>query len=216
MNTLRPTRWLLAVAAVAVLSTIGVGGPAQAHDSLVSSEPTKGAVLTTLPDQFSVTMNEPLLDLAGESRGFAMLVRGPDGLYYGNGCVSIQGATMSTAPALGPAGAYTLDWQLISTDSHSVSGDIPFTWQPTSADVVVSEGSATPPVCANASDTPNESAPTQAAPPADTPAETASPAPKSDTVVSTSDALWIGGGIGLAGIAALVTILVLTRRKGKA
>jgi copper resistance protein C len=214
MKTPRPTRWLLAVAAVAVLSTIGVGGPAQAHDSLVSSEPAKGAVLTTLPDQFSVTMNEPLLDLAGESRGFAMLVRGPDGLYYGNGCVSIQGATMSTAAALGPAGAYTLDWQLISTDGHSVSGDIPFTWQPTSADAVMSEGLVTPPTCEGSSATPNESAPAQPAPSEDAQAETASPAPKNDAVVSTSEALWIGGGIGLAGIAALVTILVLTRRKG--
>ena len=216
MKAAHPRRWLLAVGAVAVLGTIGVGGPAQAHDSLVSSQPAQGAVLTTLPAQFSVTMNEPLLDLGGESGGFGMVVRGPDGLYYGDGCVSIQGATLSTAAAVGPAGASTLEWQLVSTDSHSVSGKIPFTWQPASADVVVSAGSVTPPVCGNAGGTPNESAPTQAAPPADTPAETASPAPKTDAVVSTSDALWIGGGIGLAGIAALITILVLTRRKGQA
>ena len=215
MLTPRPTRWLLAVAAVAVLSTVVVGGPAQAHDSLVSSEPANGAVLTTLPDQFSVTANEPLLDLGGESRGFAMLLRGPDGLYYGNGCVSIQGATLSTDAALGPAGAYTLDWQLISTDSHSVSGEIGFTWQPTSA-APVSKGSTTPPTCASASTSPGEGTPTQSAPAAAVPAEPATPTPDRDAVITASDALWIGGGIGLAGIAALVTILVLTRRKGQA
>jgi methionine-rich copper-binding protein CopC len=176
----------------------------------VSSEPANGAVLTTLPDQFSVTANETLLDLGGESRGFAMLVIGPDGLYYGDGCVSIQGASMSTAAALGPAGAYTLDWQLVSTDGHSVSDKIGFTWQPASA-APASEGSANPPTCANASGGPDEGT-TQSAPAEAAPAEPATPTPDRDAVMTASDALWIGGGIGLAGIAALVTILVLTRR----
>ena len=125
-------RYVIGAAAAVILGLAGwlgsavLAGPAQAHDWLVSSEPANGAVLTTLPDQFSVTANEPLLDLGGESGGFAMLVIGPDGLYYGDGCVSIQDATMSTDAALGPAGAYTLDWQLVSTDSHSVSEKIPF------------------------------------------------------------------------------------------
>jgi copper resistance protein C len=187
-------------AAVAAAAVLAVGAPAQAHNYVVSTIPEDGAVLTELPAQFSVTTNDNLLNLGGNGHGFVMQIRGADGAYYGDGCVTVSGPAMSTDAALGEPGDYTIVWQLVSTDGHSASGEVSFTWQPTAANEVASAGSKTPPDC-HGTQTANSSGTAEA--PASPPVAAAVPL---------DNVLWIGGAIVLVGLAVLVTLLVLGRR----
>lgn len=187
---------------IAAAAVLGIAGPAQAHNYVVSTIPESGAVLTELPEQFSVTTNDDLLKLGGEGNGFALQIRGADGLYYGDGCVSVDGPTLSTKAALGESGGYTITWQLVSTDGHTASGEIPFTWQPAAVGDV-SSGSKTPPSCDGAQSV-------------NTPVASAQPTPPADAAEPATGALWIGGGIVLAGLAVLISLLVLSGRRSPA
>ncbi len=195
-----------AIAAAAVLA-IGVPMSAQAHNYLVSSTPEQGEVLTALPDEFMITTNDALLDLGGDAGGFALQVIDSDGLYYGDGCVAIDGPSMTAQAALGAPGAYTILWQIVSIDGHTVSDELTFTWQPDDISQA-SEGSTTPPVCGVSGD-PEEAAP-------DAPAEPAEPTESEDSAGDAipSDLLWIGGAIVAVAVAAGATMLTLRRRKG--
>lgn len=119
---------------------------ANAHNYAVSTVPAAGSTLAQLPAEFIITTNEDLLDLGGASKGFAIEIMDAAGKFYGNGCVSVHGASMATAAAVGTPGPYTVIWQGVSIDGHIASAKITFTWQP-SAQTTPSVGSATPPVC---------------------------------------------------------------------
>lgn len=188
----------LAFAAAGVftlLAALTVAAPAFAHNYYVSSTPGVDEVLTTLPDQFTVTTNDNLLDLEGSVGGFLMKVTGPDGLYYGDGCVTVNGPSVSMPAALGPAGDYTLDWQVVSADGHTVSGTIPFQWQPSDGGDSASAGSSTVPNCG--SDT--------------TVAPDVSAGSAGDDV--TTDILWIGGAIGVVAVVVIATLLLIRPKK---
>ena len=182
-------------------SVLGLAAPAQAHDYLVGSTPEAGSTVTQLPETFSITTNEALLDLGGQGAGFALEVVDSDGLYYGDGCVTVAGATMSVAPAIGAAGDYTVVWQGVSADGHTISAEFPFVWAPTDPSVAT-EGSSTPVTCATAE---GDTAPA----PANTPAAT----PEAPTDADLSDVLWIGGSVVLVGVVVGVTLLVSGRKK---
>lgn len=191
-----------AAAAFAAGALLALAAPlaASAHDTLVSSSPSDGSTVTSLPDAFSVTMNEPLADLTGSGSGFAIEVRDAAGAYYGDGCFTIADATLATAAALGDPGHYTLLWQVVSADGHIASGELGFTWAP-AVGTIASPGSATPPVCGATAD------PTAPATPL------AIPAKQAHADADLSNVLWIGGAIGAVLVAGLVTLLVLGRRK---
>jgi copper resistance protein C len=130
MRRLLATRGLptIGIAALTGAAVLLSAAPAQAHSYLVASTPAEGETLTELPDAFSITANETLLDL-GSQGAFGLQIRDADGNYYGDGCVSVVDATMSADAALGDSGAYTMVWQVVSADGHPVSGEIPFTWE---------------------------------------------------------------------------------------
>lgn len=202
---------VLVTVILAIGIVAGFSAPANAHNSLVSSTPEAGSTITELPEAFSITTNEDLFAGGADSGGFALQVVGPDGLYYGDGCVETSGATMSAAPALGPAGDYTLTWQVVSVDGHPVSDQFTFTWAPTS-DAEISTGSPTAPVCGE----PAEPEPTESTE-SPTPAPEATEAPdlaedRTDNTLSTT--LWIGG-IVVALAAAAIAAFLLTGRKKK-
>jgi methionine-rich copper-binding protein CopC len=194
------------VVAVAIAGPVGFVTPAYAHNVLVASTPASGETLTELPPEFSITTNEALLDLPG-SQGFALQIQDAAGAYYGDGCVQVAEATMSADAALGEPGAYTMLWQAVSADGHSVDGAVPFTWAPV-GDVEPSASSATPPVCGEAV-TPTPSAIATPAPATSEP--TAAPAPASGIDLAT--VLWIGGALLAVGIAAGVAIAIASRRR---
>lgn len=187
-------------AIVAAGSVLGLALPAQAHNYLVSSTPKSGETLTQLPAAFEITTNEALLNLGGDGAGFALQIVDADGLYYGDGCVTVEGSSMTSVPAIGAAGDYTVIWQVVSADGHTVSDELPFTWAPTD-DSVATAGVATAPNCGGASGGAAPAAPASASP------ETAA------TTANLGDVLWIGGSVVIVGLAIGITLFVVGRRK---
>ncbi|MCU1412939.1 MAG: hypothetical protein JWN80_279 [Microbacteriaceae bacterium] len=181
-------------------SALAVAGPADAHNYLVSSTPSSGQTLTTLPSRFTVTTNGVLLNLNKDGSGFAIQIRDAKGLYYGNGCVSVDGPAISMPAAIGAPGAYTITWQVISTDGHTVSDTFPFTWAGTAGE---SKGAASAPTCHG-----KYHFTKGGLPPANTGTGTQS---VSNGTLAT--VLWIGGAIVLVGIAVVVTLVVTARRR---
>jgi methionine-rich copper-binding protein CopC len=216
----------VAVGALVLLGagTVGAVGrvpAAEAHNYLVSSTPEAGSVLTELPPEFVITTNDVLLDFGGENTGSAgaLEVQGPDDLYYGDGCVTVSGPSISTAAALGPAGDYTVIWRVVSTDGHPVSNQFAFTWQP-DAGQAVSPGSTTPPVCASADDGSGEKGVDSGSESGGDPASAGSVGPGSDAEArAASDAefmsvlAWSGGAVVAVAAAVGVSLLVLRRPK---
>jgi len=207
-------------ATVAIAAVLGFAGPAQAHDVLVSSTPASGDVLTALPEAFSVTMNETLVDPGtgtGAGTNFDIQITDAAGRFYGDGCISLVDATMSMPATLGAAGEYTMKWQLVSADSHVVSSatsgysPITFSWQPP-ADATPGAGSATPPVCGEAQEDPDPTMTTQAEDPAPSPSATAATVAEPPAGETTSTLLWLGGA-ALAVIVAIGTTLLIVRPK---
>jgi methionine-rich copper-binding protein CopC len=202
LNTATARLSSLTVVACAVV--LGISAPAQAHDFLVGSTPTEGEVVSSLPAAFSVTTDSPLMTLDGGTSGYALVVKDSAGLYYGDGCLTIAGATLSSGASLGEAGDYTLLWQVISDDGHPASGEVAFSWQPADASEVT-PGSVTPPDCGG-----TVTAPPVAEEPAATPVPISGDA--SQPAVDLSTVLWIAGGIAAVLVAALATIVILRRR----
>ncbi|PZQ88217.1 MAG: transporter [Leifsonia xyli] len=189
----RRARAALVALAAATFLTIITPLPASAHSGIASSTPAAGSTIAELPAEFSVTMNEPLLASAGTA-AFALRVLGPDGLYYGDGCLTVADATLSMPAAIGPAGDYVLEWQVVSDDGHPVGDTIPFTW----TGEATAEGTTTPASCGEAA-------------PAPTPDATA-PADDDASTFPLGTAVWII--VAVVAVGAAVTIaLIATRRR---
>jgi methionine-rich copper-binding protein CopC len=188
--------------ALAIGIALSPAGAASAHNSLVSSTPEAGSTVTVLPDVVSITTSEALLDLAGDGSGFGLRVHDENGLYYGDGCVTVSDATMSTDAALGPAGQYTVIWQVVSADAHPVSDTFEFEWAP-SDEAEPSVGTVTPPDC---NGTVNVGEP-EATAAAETGSEDGA-----DAAASDSTALWVIGTVVAVGAAVGVTLLAVRPR----
>ena len=201
------------LAGMAMAALVGLA-PAQAHNSLVSANPAAGAVVTEQVGTFAITTSDVLLDSGTDSPTTFLQVRGPDEseLYYGDGCATVNGASVTMPVELGEPGVYTVFWGVVSTDGHPITGDYTFTWQPADGQEL-SDGLAGPPSCGvdpTASETP---APSAAAPV--TPTESASTTPPADTEdasTSASDILWIGAALGVLVVGAAVVLLVVRSR----
>lgn len=199
----------------AILAAVGalvVGGPvlvaaepAQAHNYLVSSTPSAGETLTELPERFLITTNDSLLTVGGGTGGFAFQIVDAAGLHYETGCLEVEGPTMSMEPRLGAAGEYTVLWQVVSADGHSVSDSIPFTWAPPEG-FEPATGAASAPACGDEPEAGAQSPPASSPPAASGPDRDAA-------VIPVSDLLWIGGALLAVGVAVAIAIVVAGRRK---
>jgi methionine-rich copper-binding protein CopC len=174
---------------LAVGAAVAVAAPASAHNYLVDSSPEAGESLSVLPESFSVTTNEKLLDLGGEGNGFGLSVQDAAGRYYGDGCVSVDGTTLSTDAAIGEPGTYTVTWQVVSADGHPVSDTFAFEW----TGAATAEGAATRPDCDGRYAT--------------------EPAPAASGSFDATP-LWIGGAVLLVAVAIVVTLLLMRPKKG--
>ncbi|HEY8701108.1 MAG TPA: copper resistance CopC family protein [Arthrobacter sp.] len=124
MRSLR--RLLLSVVlgtAVLAAATLGMAGPASAHDSAESSSPAPGAVVATPPQKVSVTFtNNPL------GIGAQFSVKDAAGKEWADGAVDIVDNVASQKLKAGaPAGKYTVTWRVASSDSHPIEGTFGFT-----------------------------------------------------------------------------------------
>ncbi|TDC20812.1 hypothetical protein E1265_20260 [Streptomyces sp. 8K308] len=121
----RPLVTLLlgALATVAALAGLLAGaGPAAAHAALDDSTPGDGEVVATAPDEVSLTFTEGV-SLAPD----AIRVLAPDGERADTGEPTGSGRDHAVALRPGLAdGTYTVAWQVVSADSHPVSGAFTF------------------------------------------------------------------------------------------
>jgi len=183
----------LPVAALVVLFTALLGAPAAlAHTSLQKSTPAAGASLAAPPAEVSLTFGEAVRLPAGPIR-----VAGPGGAVWTVGQATVTGATV-TAPvtATGPAGPYTLTWQVISDDGDTIRGTVRFTLTAPAAPVVAP---ASPPGTVAAAPPPV----TAAATPAAVPSAPAAPAADDGGVPGW---LWALGGAAVLAVAAGVVV----------
>ncbi len=211
----RPLLAPLGVAgAAAVALAVALASPAAAHNFIVSSTPAEGEALTALPEEWVITTNETLLDLSGQGAGFALLVSDDAGQFYGDGCVTVEGESLSMPAALGSDGTYTLTYQFVSADGHTLSGELPFTWQ-APADFEPHVGLAEPPVCGETSSAPAPE-PTATAEPepevSDEPVVDAEAVEPADDGFPDIGAVAIGLG-ALALIGAIVAFVMATRNR---
>lgn len=112
------------VAAVLVVLTTVLAGPASAHSTLVSSDPANGSSVASGPSSVTLTFNEALQDAYD-----ALTVVGPDNRYWqAEEKARVEGPriTVGLRP-LGPAGEYRINYRVTSADGHPVSGQVRFT-----------------------------------------------------------------------------------------
>ena len=159
----RQTVFLVGLGAVvaAVLALAPAAG-ASAHDYLVDSTPAANSVQTIPIEKVSLTFNDRVLDLRGDGSSALMQVVGPDTRHFETGCPTILDRTVTVPVALGPAGRYTVTWQIVSADGHVVSNSIAFTYRPGN-DPSPAAGSTARPKCGNAVGAASTAAPPAAA-----------------------------------------------------
>jgi copper resistance protein C len=123
----------MTMAAVALMTwsqTSAIG-----HNVVLETSPEAGSTVSDSPIDIRVVTSDQLLDLAGTGSGFAIVVRDAAGLYYGDGCVTIGDTDMSATVDMGQAGDYTVTFQFVSADGHSLSDSFQFTYDPSSTHV---------------------------------------------------------------------------------
>lgn len=127
-RTLAATAGLAAALALALLPAVA----ASAHDYLVSSDPASDSTVTTPPSTVTLTFNDRVLDLAGDGSSTLLTVTGPDAAarHFETGCATVADRNVSAPVALGGAGSYTVTYQIVSADGHTVSNSYAFAYQP--------------------------------------------------------------------------------------
>jgi methionine-rich copper-binding protein CopC len=93
--------------------------PAAAHEELLSSDPSESGVLEALPSRAILTFSGTVAQV------HEVTVTGPDGS-VANGEASAVGAEVRQNLWAGPDGAYTLTYDVLSSDGHEIAGEIHF------------------------------------------------------------------------------------------
>jgi methionine-rich copper-binding protein CopC len=109
-------------ALAAGILVLALGGSARAHSLLLESSPAAEALLAAPPPQISLRFNNRiektlstirLVGDGGVARPVAVLADGP------------ADRLTATVPSL-PPGAWRVEWRVLSTDGHVVSGRFSF------------------------------------------------------------------------------------------
>jgi methionine-rich copper-binding protein CopC len=220
MSRLRAVTASVAAVLAAGLVLVPAAG-ASAHDYLVGSDPAADATVTAPLDEVTLTFNDRVLDLSGDGSSSLVTVTGPAAgtRHFETGCATTADTTVSAPVALGAAGSYTIKYQIVSADGHTVSNSYSFTYQPP-AGTVEAPGSDTA-TCGKAAfetpTTPGGDATTQASEPAggSRPTESAgSPLPTATADDPGDLGLVIGIAVGIVVLALVgVLVVVLTSRR---
>lgn len=111
------------LAAVTLAALLFAAGPASAHDAAEASSPSDGATVATPPAEVSITFNQNPLGLGSQVR-----VSDPAGTDWADGKVEIVDNVATQKLREGaPAGKYTVQWRVVSSDSHPIEGTFTFT-----------------------------------------------------------------------------------------
>lgn len=191
-------RWFAAVAfaVTAAALSLAPAGSASAHDFLIGSSPAANSVQATPLSEVTLTFNDIVLNIGGSSS--IVQVTDASGAHFEKSCATTLDRTVSVPTALGRPGTYTVTYQVVSADGHTVSSTFTFDYQPPPGTTAAAGFAASR--CGHAG------AATGATPTAPTP----TPSPSTGNDVG----LVIGLAAGIAGLAvAAVVILLVTRKK---
>lgn len=141
----------LGVGLVAAALLLAGGGPAAAHNVLISMDPADGSTVPSAPDAITLTFNEPAVAL-----GTQIQVTGPDGSELAVGEPQlVDNSVVQPLAEERPAGAYQVVWRVTSADGHPIEGELAF--EATDA-VGAAEAPATPPADEPTSEAPDDAA----------------------------------------------------------
>lgn len=141
-----PIRRITGLWLASTLVLLGFSIPAHAHDQVIETTPAVDEQTSDNPLTVEIVTSGQLLDLGGNSAGFAITVTDANGLFYGNGCVEVAGPALSTVVEMGTNGPYTVTYQYVSGDGHTLSGSYSFNYvMPDSP--LPAAGQSEPPVC---------------------------------------------------------------------
>ena len=189
---------------------------ANAHDYVVGSDPAADSTVTTPPASVTVTFNDRVLDLSGTGSTNLLTVTGPDSAtrHFETGCAAVADTKLTAPVALGAAGTYTVTYQIVSADGHTVSSSYAFTYQPPAGATAAAGSEATPCGAAAAPGDTATAAPTGSGAAASTPGSTASTPQPTQASNGTDLGLVIGIAIAIVVLAVIgVVIVILTARR---
>ncbi len=109
---------LAAMLLVVLMTALGSASTANAHDELVGSNPEAGASVEQLPDAIELTFSSVPSGIGSEVE-----VLDETGGNWAEGDVAIVDRVASQPLRTGaPAGEYTVNWRVVSSDSHPIEG----------------------------------------------------------------------------------------------
>ncbi len=160
-----------------------------AHDAVTETSPADGSTVATVPEQIQITLsNTPAVI------GSQVLVVDEAGTNWASGEVQVldKAATQELRPGA-PAGKYTVQWRLVSSDSHPIEGTFSFTASSASSATAVSPaaGAAAGPVVS----------------------VQAQPEPQSEPVADDSAVPWSIIGLAVVLVGIVVAMVVVARRR---
>ncbi len=135
---------------------LGGAGGAAAHDELIGSDPPEGATVASSPARVQLLFDLPVRP------GFSTVtVTGPNRTQWQAGAPAEDGATVSSGVRpLGPAGEYTIAYQVLSEDGHPVRGAVRFTLANPGPGVAAAQSQPGGPVSTSTGSTQTEAAST--------------------------------------------------------
>lgn len=206
MNTLlsrhasvRPAA-LAALFAALLAALLALGAPAQAHDTLLESDPADGATLETSPEAITLTFSADVLEVSPLVR-----ITDESGEQLAEITPSVDGpvATATLEEPL-PAGTSTVQWRVVSSDGHPIEGTF---------EVTVEQGAAaeeTTEAPAEESSPAEESAPAETTAPAEEGEQATAEAAEEESGSSMTPLLIV---LGVVVVGAVVAVLLIMRRR---
>lgn len=182
-------RRLVTVFLLSGVAVVATATPAFAHAELIASSPAQNAALDTAPQQVDLTFSEPVTPAANP-----VTITGPDGVSWTVGAPRVADVVV-TVPVqpTGPAGAYTLTYQVVSADGDAVSGTVQFT--------LTTAVAAAPP-------TTTTTTPETTAPPPTTPSPGSAAASTEDSDGGVPVWVWILGAVVIIAAGVVVALRV--------
>lgn len=111
---------LLAAVVLALLVPIGA---ASAHDTLVSTSPQEGSTVQEMPAKIGLTYDNIPIAMGSEIH-----IVDAQGNNWAQGEATVTDRVVSQAVQPGtPAGTYTVQWRVVSSDGHPIQGKFTFT-----------------------------------------------------------------------------------------
>jgi len=120
------TRSAITVIVTALGWAVLTAGPAFAHAEITTTSPAAGSSVSEI-SEVSITAGQELLDIGANAEGFVMTVTDSNGMYYGDGCVTVVGDTASMPVSLAAAGDYVVSFRVVAGDGHPVERQFMFT-----------------------------------------------------------------------------------------